>query len=133
MLLPALPLQMPWDTWLQSVLQHLSCPIPAHIHRLGCSWQSPAMKLNPWLELKWQKTALKHPLGTLLFKCFADPRGSLSERQTLAVSPECNHPQTFHLADHHSALPRKFYCFFHSSSWRSRLRSIYMRVEKDGH
>lgn len=114
--------------------QHSSCPVPAHNHRLGCSCQSPGMKLNPWLKLKWQKTALKYPPGTLFFKCFADPRGSLNERQTLAMSPECNHPETSHLADHHSALSGKqnFIVSFHGSSWRSRLRSKYIRVEKDG-
>lgn len=115
--------------------QHSSCPVPAHIHRLGCSWQSAGMKLNPWLELKWQKTALKYSLGTLFSKCFADTKGSLNERQTLAVPLECNHPQTSHLADYHSALSRKqnLTVSFHGSSWRSRLRSIYIRVEKDGH
>lgn len=108
--------------------QHSSCPVPAHIHRLSSSWQSPGTKLNPWPELKWQNTALKYSLGTLLFKCFADPRGSLNERQILAMCLECNHPQTSHLVDYHSALTRKqnFIIFFHGSSWRSRLRSIYI-------
>lgn len=58
--------------------QHSSCPVPApaHIHRLGCSWQSPDSKLNPWLELKWQNTALKYSLGTLLFECLQTQGGA---------------------------------------------------------
>lgn len=126
------PCRCHWTLGCSQFSQHTSCPIPAHIHRLSCSWHSPGMKLNSWLELKWQNTALKHSLGTLFFKCFGDPRGSLNERQTLAMFLECNHPQTSHLADYHSALPRKqnFIISFHGSSWRSRLRSIYIHWRK---
>lgn len=135
LLFPALLLQIPWDTWPQSVLSSLIMPCLCPHSQPGLELAESRHETEPWLELKWQKTALQYSLGTLFSKCFADPKGSLNERQTLAMSLECNYPQTSHLADYHSALLRKqnFIISFHGSSWRSRLRSIYICLEKDGH